>query len=354
MLSLVVQTLLSAVDLREHARSGQALSPAKVPEHAADAHANISVAELAETFLWQNDEANWEQFADVLRKDSTLRPRVLVSKGCSGSTPAITYLRMLIEAHGVKPAENKFELFRCDEGTANCATDVGSLRAAVARFAAKGQALVFKASRREEGFGTTPDVWQALRDMDARVAVAWRSNSLAQAACAVRDCFGEMKGKAKLVGNNTDSCFARRELEAEQQPRVWFYTSSLMQTLSSYQQDPEERAHPLLTAGWKRKEFSTQTTEDLLAFEDLSESGLAKSTKAWSDLLRSLGIEPRLEILTPILKTNTDATDPHEEKLEDVIANKDEVAALLNEAGAPFNDMLDASTGRFERRGDVV
>ena len=70
-------------------------------------------------------------------------------------------------------------------------------------------------------------------------------------------------------------------------------------------------------------------------------SGLAKSTKAWSDLLRSLGIEPRLEILTPLLKTNTDATDPHEEKLEDVIANKDEVAALLNEAGAPFNDMHD-------------
>ena len=324
--------------------------PAKVREHAADAPANVSVADLAATFLHQKDEANWEQLADVLRKDPTLRPRVVVSKGCSGSTPVTIYLRMLIEAHGVKPAENKLELFRCDEGTTNCATDVSSLRAIVARFAATGQPLVFKASRWEEGFGTTPAVWQALRDMDARVAIAWRSNSLAQAACAVRDCFDNMEGKAKLVGNNTDACFARRKLDAGQQPRVKFYTDSLMETLSAYQQDAEDRALPLLTAGWKREEFSTLTTEDLLAFEDLSESGLEKSTSAWSDLLRSLGTEPRLEILTPFLKTNTDATDPHEEKLEDVIANKDEVAALLEKAGPPFSHMIDANTELFERR----
>ena len=290
-----------------------------------------------------------EELSTVLSMRNELQPRMLVSMGCSGSSEGLRITKDLLSRHGLPVAharDGKSELFRCG-GNPYCLGDnsissyddrlTTAVQTMVAESAQQNASLVFKGSNA----GIHSPVWAIMHQLHTRAAVAWRENSLARLVCTMRDCFNPLApSEGTLVGPNTDACFKRRELPFEQQPRVWLNTSSLVSILRTMKrEDWVSLVEPLKQNGWAESDFVVQKTEDLLAHQTTTtRAALEVSVDAWSEVLRSLGVNPDRQIVRSALEEKRGAHPSL--PLSAMIENADEVQALLAAEGAPYDEWM--------------
>lgn len=303
-------------------------------------------------------EENFQAFAAALRNATRLRPRLIVSEGCSGSSATVQITERLLEAHGIRSTIGQdSERFKCEK---NPFCGDGNVTAAmigiVAEAVADGLSLVVKSESDWAKAGKLG--FDVMRAFGTHAVVAWRSNSLSKLVCATRDCFGEF-GEAsnpnvQLTGPNEQACFDRRKLPSWNQSRVWLNVTTLVEHgLAPKQSMPATLAGHLVSHGWSMRNgplaeeggtVATVTTESLLGHEASNETSvLERAVTAWSALLTSLGVEPQDGLVRKEL-TEAQGTRPGTSILQ-ALDNSclDEVIAELKRAGNPYDHMIEGN-----------
>jgi hypothetical protein len=301
----------------------------------------------AQQFLWakpRNDK-DFEHFAALLRKtvvpigpnnqvEYDLRPRMLISEGCSGSSFAIDMIREMVKAH-VDHIDRTYngELFKCEKNP-ECVggNEAMGMKVAVAKAVVDGHIVIAK----EQG-SNNPETRQAMHQMGAYPVMAYRSNVLAKMLCEAKDCFTTpaTHGLTKRVGPNPDACFPqRRHLPGDQQTKVWIDPAGgkLVKALRSYEKEKDNMVHTLSAAGYAASTYSIVTLESLFESEgDASDTAYKRTISAWETTLSSLGVKPDRAIIESIHAPHRGARPPA--AAYESIDNAAEIAGALAQAG---------------------
>lgn len=325
-----------------------------------DFASNDAVVEAAKAFLKEHDHTlktkAFDSFAALLRKSSTLQPRLLVSDGCSGSSAAVSLIKDMMKAHGHRLYGLPDELFKCEKNP-YCNTydhsaghETFAMQTAVAHTASYGKSLVVKVQG-----GDTNGPREAMREMGAYALVAYRSNTLAKLLCDVRDCFehngGAITKLTKRMGPNANACFNRRKLPSSRQTKVWIDPKKgrLLKELKRLDNENEEMSAMLTNAGYGHNDFAVVTTEALFESEtDGSDAAFHRTTGAWMKALKSLGVKPDKAKIEAVLEPARGGRPPS--NISETITNADEVAAALAASSdAQYAQMIgSAPTSVFE------
>jgi hypothetical protein len=301
--------------------------------------------EAAKVFLYNgHKQLDYKRFASLLKSTVVpvsehnpvafdMRPRMMVSEGCSGSTYALDVFKEMLEAHGTAPIEFRYnaELMKCQKNP-ECKGSGSSLQAlgmqvAVAKAVDAGRTLVVKEQ------GSDPAARQAMHEMGTYAVMAYRSNVLAKMLCEAKDCFttGRNRKLFERMGPNANACFPkRRSLPPQKQTKVWINPedNKLVEALRDYENDKKDMEKTLSSSGYKSSDFEVVTLEDLFLSEsDGSSSGLARTVRAWSTALKSLGVKPDAKIIESVLKPTRGKRPSY--SIYEQISNADEVSKAL-------------------------
>jgi hypothetical protein len=315
----------------------------------------LKLREAAQDFLWKGyTQKDYERFAQLLRTTVVpvseynpvafdLRPRMMVSEGCSGSSYAISVIKEMLEAHETAPIEYRYndELMKCEKnpectGQGSKAQALG-MQIAVAKAVVAGRTLVVKEQ------GSVASARAAMREMGAHAVMAYRSNVLARMLCEAKDCFdtGVVTKLTKRMGPNADACFEkRRSLPPEQQTKVWIDPEGLVDVLRSYETVQHDMETYLKSSGFKHNEvacgphdicYSIVTIEALFEAESDDKgpgsSAVERTVHAWSTVLKSLGVTPDATIIASVLEPTRGKRPAF--SLHESISNADEVERAL-------------------------
>jgi hypothetical protein len=266
-----------------------------------------------------------------------LRPKMLISQGCSGSSFAIDMIHEMMEAHHTPQYYKAYnsELFKCEKNPECFSPDKKgeelAMRAAAARVVEVGAVLVVK----EQG-SSSPEARKAMHDLGAYAVVAPRSNVLAKMICEAKDCFtlvggSKTKGLSQRVGPHANACFPkRRELPSSQQTRVWLdpEDGKLVKAMGLYEEEKRALEKTLISAGYSKSDFATVTLEALFESEsDASAPALHRTVAAWSTTLKSLGITPDAATIQSVLQKSRGKRPAS--SIYDSIDNADEISKVL-------------------------
>jgi hypothetical protein len=302
--------------------------------------------EAAKVFLYNgHKQLDYKRFASLLKSTVVpvsehnpvafdLRPRMMVSEGCSGSSYALEMIKAMMNAHGTAPIEFRYngELMKCEKnpeckGSSSSQQALG-MQIAVAKAVIAGRTLVVKEQ------GSDPAARQAMHDMGTYAVMAYRSNVLAKMLCEAKDCFDSgVNGQItiKRMGPNKNACFPkRRSLPFSKQTKVWIDPEGgkLVSVLRKYEAEKTDMEKTLASSGYKSRDFEVVTLEDLFLSEsDGSSSGLARTVRAWSTALKSLGVKPDAKIIESVLKPTRGKRPSY--SIYEQISNADEVSTAL-------------------------
>jgi hypothetical protein len=325
--------------LLTHQQHGKQAAAAWQPEE------TKQLREAAEDFLNHgHTQKDYKRFASLLKSTVVpvsehnpvafdLRPRMMVSEGCSGSSYALEMIKAMMNAHGTAPIEFRYngELMKCEKnpeckGSSSSQQALG-MQIAVAKAVIAGRTLVVKEQ------GSDPAARQAMHDMGTYAVMAYRSNVLAKMLCEAKDCFDSgVNGKIiKRMGPNKNACFPkRRSLPFSKQTKVWIDPEGgkLVSVLRKYEAEKTDMEKTLASSGYKSRDFEVVTLEDLFLSEsDGSSSGLARTVRAWSTALKSLGMKPDAKIIESVLKPTRGKRAIS--SIYESISNADDVAQVL-------------------------
>jgi hypothetical protein len=294
-------------------------------------------------------------------------PRVLISRGCSGSSATAVLTRSLLRYHGIpvppaavrrvvkgKPAPPKgpgwpSELLNRGtnwflESTYN---DMGkAMELAAAEMARTKQTLFFKSMVQSlQGTGQNNDEWASLKPVFKKLnmfaVIATRTNVLDEIVCQVRDCFKPRYGTpVDKHGQKSNLCFKRRGAPGNPTSRVRVKSTSLNEVYKAKLRTDRlvhVIKHELQLVDVARKNLKsagifpkTVAEEDLLDFQTNSPGSFKRAVAAWSVLLQSLGVTPDEKIVKSFLSRYRN-THPDPPDHVDVIYNFAEVRAELNQ-----------------------
>ena len=293
----------------------------------------------------------------------------LISRGCSGSSTAITFTTDILEAHGVsvvkglreilKPKANKF----WDSALQNLqrSGDISpgpsgkypyqdvileAMNQSILSAKKNNETLVFKIgpnflngrkSTGSWGGGGTDKLANGLKEMGVVFLPQWyRSNALDRAVCAVRDCFTKGKLGYPVFANGTrtdDLCKKRRKLDVK--VKAYFADTSLLVKRLQHEEQSLSEETEFLSTLTKSESFPA---EDMYAFEYTQDKDVfVQSRHAWIKFLSS-AIDADKTTVTGYLKKYQGllTLKPH----SDVIDNIDDLTIALKNANPPLDHYL--------------
>eukprot|EP00927_Polykrikos_kofoidii_P017725 TRINITY_DN180_c0_g1_i12.p1 TRINITY_DN180_c0_g1~~TRINITY_DN180_c0_g1_i12.p1 ORF type:complete len:369 (-),score=51.92 TRINITY_DN180_c0_g1_i12:174-1217(-) len=270
-------------------------------------------------------------------------PRMLVMRGCSGSSAVMVFARNLLRYHGIPvpraslpvvvngvakaplgpgwPAEllnPKYNWF-----LSSAAGNMGkAMEMANAEMMRTNRTLFFKGMVQNlQGDGAGVDQWESLKPsfqkLDMFAVIGTRVNMLDEVICQVKDCFHPADGvPVDARGKESDVCFNRRgdaikhpvsklkSKPAEIHTRAEVYKAKLNVRVLHRLIDKE---YELIDGARESLESigifpKTVTEEDLLDFQTPMPGAFKRAVTAWSVLLESLGVTPDEKIVREFLK----------------------------------------------------
>lgn len=299
-------------------------------------------------------------------------PRLLVSRGCSGSSAMMVLARSLLRYHGIpvpkagmrrivgnKPAQplgsglpaellNRHTNWFLDEAH----DDLGKAMLLAAEYIAKtNQTLFFKGMLQTlQGTGADGDEWASLKHVFKKLnmyaVIGTRENMLDEVICQVKDCFQTVSGfPVDQNGQESDLCFSRRgapvnPISQLKQTEVSTAESTTFNKIYKAKLHPGnlinriEYEYGLVDIVRKNLESiglspAIVAEEDLLGFQAPVHGAFDKAVTAWSVFLESLGVTPETRIVRSLLRRYRN-THPKPPNHVDVIFNFDAVRAALN------------------------
>jgi hypothetical protein len=242
------------------------------------------------------------------------------------------------------------------------------MRALVREAREQGHGVLVKAG---PYMGSTAEQLGEMARLGAKPLVLRRRNTLSQLVCEVRDCLwrsvdgphyggdsgaGAPKGAAwfKLVGGHAHACLQRRALPADQQAQVEFLSAylrmcpgprcALTRAIHRLERKVDETVAQAVDAGYQRADVPVVDIEDCYAFEDGTQAGMQRAVDVWTSLLRSLGVAAVDAGRVRDSLENGQEWSVRESAgklLEEAISNPDEVRAVLDREGAPYDGYFD-------------
>lgn len=316
-------------------------------------------------------------------RGDTVRPRVLVMRGCSGSSAIMQFARHLLRYHGI-PVPSA-EIPRQDEaGNAAPPKSYGwpaemlkpnvnwfyeragedwgkAMELAQEDVLSQNQTLFFKGMVQEID---DDDMWNQLKpafvDLQMLPVLGSRTNMLDQVICQVKDCFQLNYGIPvdSETGERSHLCFDRRDVEGTSIQAQNEARNGQLIADHAVQQLEASTSYLYLTAdGYKAKldaerimesiqnefdlvdkaktnmeeaglVFKEIDEEDLMDFETDMPGAMDRGVKAWMDLLVSFGVDPDEAVVRNYLKQYAN-TYPQPEPHSELIANIDEIKQAL-------------------------
>eukprot|EP00927_Polykrikos_kofoidii_P050045 TRINITY_DN43_c0_g1_i3.p1 TRINITY_DN43_c0_g1~~TRINITY_DN43_c0_g1_i3.p1 ORF type:complete len:351 (-),score=44.81 TRINITY_DN43_c0_g1_i3:24-1076(-) len=303
-------------------------------------------------------------------RGSVNRPRMLVSRGCSGSSAISVFTRSLLQNHGIpvptgsngrvingKPAppnglgwpaellsrKTNWFLEKADN-------DLGkAMELAAVEMTRTNQTLFFKGMIKSlQGTGYRGDEWASLKStlkkLNVFAVIGTRANMLDEIVCQVRDCFQPRYGSpVDRHGQETNLCFKRRGAptnptskekltEKDETSVSTVYKAKLEANLLVRHIEIELKVVDIARKNLESAGIFPKTVfaEDLLGFQTPVPTAFKRAVAAWSVLLQSLGVSPDEEIVESFLWRYRN-TYPEPPDHVDVIYNFAEVRAELNQ-----------------------
>lgn len=273
-----------------------------------------------------------------------------------------------------------------------------------ARAVLSGSTLVFKAMAIDlaprdgisghhmttEGEPMQVGIGETLAAMGTRAVIMWRAGTLDVGICGIKDCFKQTQDIGFLLSSNGEALDCsdrgmggRRSAEGGDELRVQF---SPLEALApwletTWQYTSTEMSEILAEHGWRStpggmpatgssRAFSTGassssssspspdpdpwlasvlTAEDLFAYEyeNATDADFEVSVSAWGASLTSLGIDPNVSAIRAYLGDGRASF--HRAPQSEEIANFEEVAEVLRQAGPPYSEMISRVDG--DKRG---
>eukprot|EP00927_Polykrikos_kofoidii_P017728 TRINITY_DN180_c0_g1_i3.p1 TRINITY_DN180_c0_g1~~TRINITY_DN180_c0_g1_i3.p1 ORF type:complete len:369 (-),score=53.14 TRINITY_DN180_c0_g1_i3:38-1081(-) len=270
-------------------------------------------------------------------------PRMLVMRGCSGSSAVMVFARNLLRYHGIPvpraslpvvvngvakaplgpgwPAEllnPKYNWF-----LSSAAGNMGkAMEMANAEMMRTNRTLFFKGMVQNlQGDGAGVDQWESLKPsfqkLDMFAVIGTRVNMLDEVICQVKDCFHPADGvPVDASGKESELCFNRRgdaikhpvsksnSKPAEIPAPAEEYKAKLNVRVLHRLIDKE---YELIDGARESLESigifpKTVTEEDLLDFQTPMPGAFKRAVTAWSVLLESLGVTPDKNIVREFLQ----------------------------------------------------
>ena len=280
-----------------------------------------------------------------------LRPRLIMSRDCSGSTFVADWTKHFLRLHGIPASfgikSNGDEIddsemlgtmhnpfFDPDSGE-SIATALDEL---IRTAQSHGYAPLIKSTRVDQ---LKPKVNEVLRRYDTQVAIVLRANALDRVICQIKDCLqypgcldrllaaGACSSEADCfqsmgtvvnatTGAQSSLCFARRSLSQEEQQKqlrvhlnVQSSGSASAACLAMRAQTLPEEEPPMQRARAKlvpsAKPMAALLFEQLSAYEWDATAATGQSSRAWQQLLTALGVTANSTLLEGAL-TRRDTT----------------------------------------------
>jgi hypothetical protein len=281
-----------------------------------------------------------------------LRPRLIMSRDCSGSTFVADWTKHFLRLHGIPASfgikRNGDEIddsemlgtmhnpfFDPDSG-ASIATALDEL---IRSAQSQGYAPLIKSTRVDQ---LKPKVNEVLRRYDTQVAIVLRANSLDRVICQIKDCLqypgclgrllaaGACSSEADCfksmgtvvnatTGAQSSLCFARRSLSQEEQQKQLRVHLNVQpsgspsaaclamraQTLPE-EEPPMQRARAKLVPS--AKPMTALLFEQLSAYEWDATAATGQSSRAWQQLLAALGVAANPTLVEGALTRRHDTT----------------------------------------------
>lgn len=284
-------------------------------------------------------------------RGSITNPRMLVMRGCSGSSAIMLFARTLLRLHGI-PVPSAWEIkFDANgkpipplelEGTQawpaellksrinwfydQAHEDMGeAMRLANNKIRSYNQTLFFKGMAQEIA---SEKLWASLKkpfvDMKVLAVFSARANMLDQVICQIKDCFHDEYGYPAdpATGEESTLCFDRRDKnivaksEAELlalRPRGRLLATSVSGFSADYKANVFtedllkhlEREENFLQDARNHLNGSVPylevSEEDLLEFETDIPGAMERGVSAWGKLLESFGVEPDYKVIADFI-----------------------------------------------------
>jgi len=267
-------------------------------------------------------------------------PRMIVQRGCTGSTAVMAIAKDLVSKLGVEIWPNApKEMLRTGRPDKNPWYAPGltlgdAVRLGVEKASGAGQIMLFNGYKIKSWSKDAAQVelQYALKELNTRTVIVHRNNSLDTLICEVRDCFASQHGPRRGYavnqnGKRDNTCFERRH-SSTGKPMAFINTENLLENLAIAESYQEEMQSAITELGFEGGEVVF--FEDLTAHEYSAEN-LDRSTDAWSKFLGSLGIRADREAVKNILKEAVGTYHPPERHTE-AIYNLDSVLDKLTSA----------------------
>lgn len=278
------------------------------------------------------------------RNAADLRPRVIMSKDCSGSTFVVDWAKRFLKMHGIpvvfgidnhgaeifdsEMLGKKHNPFFAEDGNTSVAAALDKL---IRTTQSHGFAPLIKST---ESAQFSPEVRRVLRRYGATAAVALRANALDRVICQVKDCFMYGEGINRLLaagmcpsyedcarslgyvinvtsGARTDLCFGRRKQSQAEQHLLRVHLNVGAASLAIRAQQLAKEEPPLQQA---RADFVPGAEpapaawfEQLSAFEWDPQAASGRSKRAWLALLTALGVSANATLVAQELSGGGDA-----------------------------------------------